>query len=329
MPSRTNRATWEARMRFCTWASLVSNFASSLASSWLSAFFELAEPGVEVFPGHQLAADLVPVRGQGVGKPLRLLVAEHVAFAEVSGNLEGVQHDSSSPAQKPTLAQFNLHSEAWVRSVTAILGEGIPGGARRRMVLARILSSGGNYRRNPTRFGSTRARIPVARSPRDRDTGAGIPNQGTGMGLGIRKLATGHHPDNRVGSQTFSDSLRGEPLGFQEAMTELRRDTIESILRTARKPGEQVVKVAAVVDNKPPAAKIKGYATFQRFLKGSGIAELEIKLGFAKGALANGAYIYTVDALSLNLSNVVPEGYTDWSDGITPANCTRSRRSTP
>ena len=138
------------------------------------------------------------------------------------------------------------------------------------------------------------------------------------MTLGIRKSATGHHPDNRVGSQTFSVSLRGEPPGFQEAMAELRRDTIESILRTARKPGEQVVKVAAVVDDKPPAGKIKGYATFERFLKGSAIAELEMKLGFAKGALANGAYIYAVDPLSLNLSNVVPEGYTDWSDGVTP-----------
>jgi hypothetical protein len=139
------------------------------------------------------------------------------------------------------------------------------------------------------------------------------------MSFGIKATATGHHPDKKVDKQTFTDSLRGERLGFHEAMTELRRDTIESILRTARKPGEQVVKVAAVADPKePPLAKVKGYATFLRFLKGSGIAELEVKLGLAKGKLANGAYLYAVDPLSLNLSNVVPEGYTDWSDGVTP-----------
>jgi hypothetical protein len=138
---------------------------------------------------------------------------------------------------------------------------------------------------------------------------------------GIQKGPTGgDHADKKVGKQTFSDSLRGEPAGFQDAMTELRRDTIESILRTARKPGEQVVKVAAVADpNEPPLARVKGYATFLRFLKGSDIAELEVKLGLAKGKLAkHGAYIYKVDPLSLNFSNVVPEGYTDWSDGVTP-----------
>ena len=84
MPSRTKRATCEARSRFWTWASLVSNFASSLASSWLSRR--------QVFLGHQLAADLVPVRGKGVGEPLGRLMGEHVTFAEVSGDLQGVQN---------------------------------------------------------------------------------------------------------------------------------------------------------------------------------------------------------------------------------------------
>lgn len=136
------------------------------------------------------------------------------------------------------------------------------------------------------------------------------------MTLGIRTTPTGHHPDKTVGKQTFADSLQGENRSFQEAMSELRRDTIETILRVARKPGEQVAKV--IRGDKPVYATVRGFCTFMRFLKGSGIPELEKKLGFAKGALAHGAHIYVVDPLSLTLSNVVPEGYTDWSDGVTP-----------
>lgn len=136
------------------------------------------------------------------------------------------------------------------------------------------------------------------------------------MSLGIRTAPTGHHPDKKVGKQTFADSLQGETRPFQEAMTELRRDTVETILRVARKPGEQVAKV--IRGDKPVYPMVRGFATFLRFLKGSSIAQLENKLGFAKGALAHGAYIYAVDPLALNLSNVVPEGYTDWSDGVTP-----------
>jgi hypothetical protein len=143
------------------------------------------------------------------------------------------------------------------------------------------------------------------------------------MSIGITGITKGpkggYHPEKKVDKQTFADSLRGEPVGFEEAMTELRRDTIESILRTARKPGEKVVKVAAVADpNAKPLAKVKGFATFLRFIKGSNITELKDKLGLAKDELSKyGAYIYTVDPFSLNLSNVVPEGYTDWSDGVT------------
>lgn len=136
------------------------------------------------------------------------------------------------------------------------------------------------------------------------------------MNVGIRKTPTGYHPDKKVDKQTFADSLQGEKLAFQDAMHELRRDTIETILRVARKPGEQVAKV--ISGDKPVYPAVRGFATFLRFLKGSSIPELEKKLGFAKGALAHGAHIYTVDPLALNLSNVVPEGYTDWSDGVTP-----------
>ena len=137
------------------------------------------------------------------------------------------------------------------------------------------------------------------------------------MTLRVEKTATGHHPVKQVDRRTFADSLGGASQGFVEAMTELRRDTIEIILRTARKPGEQVAKVVA--GDQPVRQTVGGYATFLRFLKGDGMAELENKLGFASGTLTrHGAYIYIVDPFSLNASNVVPEGYTDWSDGVTP-----------
>jgi hypothetical protein len=140
------------------------------------------------------------------------------------------------------------------------------------------------------------------------------------MSIGIQGIKQGptggYHADKKVDRQTFSDSLRGEPAGFQDAMTELRRDTIEIILRTARTRGQQVVKVVKGDDPVWPTVR-PGFATFLRFLQGSGIPELEETLGFAKGTLSHGAYLYSVDHLSLNASNIFPEGYTDWSDGVT------------
>jgi hypothetical protein len=99
-------------------------------------------------------------------------------------------------------------------------------------------------------------------------------------------------------------------------MREIRRDTIEILLRVARKPGEQVVKVAARYDGM--SATVSGYVTFLRFLEGSTCADLERKLGFKTGALANGAYIFNVDPLALNADNIVPRGNSDWSAGVTP-----------
>src|SRR5688572_30116278 len=136
------------------------------------------------------------------------------------------------------------------------------------------------------------------------------------MNLDVKKSDSGHHPLKKVDKQTFATSLKDASYAEKEVMSELRRETIDIILRNARKPGEQVVKV--VEGDKPVASKVRGFATFLRFLKGSGMAELEAKLGFAKGALSTGAHIYNVDPLALNATNVVPEGYTDWSDGVTP-----------
>ena len=138
------------------------------------------------------------------------------------------------------------------------------------------------------------------------------------MTLKVRTTPTGLHPDKTVDKNTFADSLKGPGLdGFRDAMTELRRDTVDIILRTARKPGEHVVKV--IQGDDPVYATVKGgFVTFLRFIVGSTLPELEEKLGFAKGKLANGAHLYMVDPLSLDASNVVPEGYSDWSDGVTP-----------
>jgi hypothetical protein len=102
-----------------------------------------------------------------------------------------------------------------------------------------------------------------------------------------------------------------------DIMKELRRETTEIILRTARKAGEQVVKVS--MGTRPPATKVKGYATFLRFIQGGSLAELERRLGFRSGALqTGGAYVYHLDPLALNASNVAPRGNSDWSAGVTP-----------
>jgi len=101
-----------------------------------------------------------------------------------------------------------------------------------------------------------------------------------------------------------------------EALRDIRRDTIETLLRVARKPGEQVVKVVAKSDDLP--ATVSGYVTFLRFLEGSTCSDLEKKLGFKPGALSSGAHIFNVDALALNADNIVPRGNSDWSAGVTP-----------
>jgi len=101
-----------------------------------------------------------------------------------------------------------------------------------------------------------------------------------------------------------------------EVMQDIRRDTIETLLRVARRPDEQVVKVMSKYDGMQKT--VSGYVTFLRFLKGSTCAGLERKLGYKAGALANGAYILNVDALALNADNIVPRGNSDWSAGVTP-----------
>ena len=120
-----------------------------------------------------------------------------------------------------------------------------------------------------------------------------------------------------VNEADYQPHLNALDAGAPDIMKELRRETIDIILRNARKTGEQVVKVA--MGSRPPAPKVKGYATFLRFLQGSGLAELEERLGFKTGALQrSGAYVYHIDPLTLKAENVAPRGNTDWSAGVTP-----------
>jgi hypothetical protein len=118
---------------------------------------------------------------------------------------------------------------------------------------------------------------------------------------------------NKADYELGLNSVRGAPKIVQE----LRRETIGIILREAKKPGEQVVKVAMA--SRPPSPTVRGYATFLRFLSGSDLPELERKLGFKSGALQSaGAYVYHVDSLALNTNNIAPRGSSDWSAGVTP-----------
>jgi hypothetical protein len=121
-----------------------------------------------------------------------------------------------------------------------------------------------------------------------------------------------NHADNR--DKAHLNSVADAP----EVLRDIRRDTIETLLRVARKPGEQVVKVIAKREKLP--ATISGYVTFLHFLKGSTCSDLEKKLGFNPGALSRGAHIFNVDPLALNADNIVPRGNSDWSAGVTPRN---------
>jgi hypothetical protein len=120
-----------------------------------------------------------------------------------------------------------------------------------------------------------------------------------------------------VNKADYDAALNAVDDDAPDIMKELRRETIDVILRNARKIGEHVVKVS--MGTRPPATKVKGYATFLRFIQGSTLANLEAKLGFRSGTLqTGGAYIYNVDPLALNASNIAPRGNSDWSAGVTP-----------
>jgi hypothetical protein len=120
-----------------------------------------------------------------------------------------------------------------------------------------------------------------------------------------------------VNKADYDAAVNALDAGAPEIMKELRRETIEIILRNARKAGEQVIKVSMAA--RPPATKVKGYATFLRFIQGSSLADLEGTLGFRAGALqTTGAYVYHVDPLALNANNIAPRGNSDWSAGVTP-----------
>jgi hypothetical protein len=135
------------------------------------------------------------------------------------------------------------------------------------------------------------------------------------MGLSLAKYDDddAYYVVNKADYEVRLNSVDGAP----EIIQELRRETIEIILRQARTAGEQVVKVA--MGSRPLSATVKGYATFLRFLNGSDLADLEKKLGFKAGVLqSGGAYLYHVNPLSLNTRNIAPRGNTDWSAGVTP-----------
>jgi hypothetical protein len=113
------------------------------------------------------------------------------------------------------------------------------------------------------------------------------------------------------------DAQLNSTAGAPEIVKELRKSTVEILLAHAKKADQQVVKVA--IGSKPPAPKVRGYATFLQFVVGSTLGELEQKLGFRTGVLqAHGAYIYHVNEHALNDRNIVPRGNTDWSAGVSP-----------
>ena len=98
---------------------------------------------------------------------------------------------------------------------------------------------------------------------------------------------------------------------------ELRQATNEIILRQARLPDRCAVKISVAIN--PPRPRVRGYATFLHLIQGCSLPDLESVLGFRSGVLQqNGVYLYVIDALSLNQSNIAPRGNTDWSAGVTP-----------
>lgn len=118
---------------------------------------------------------------------------------------------------------------------------------------------------------------------------------------------------NKADYDARLNSVANEPAIIQE----LRQATNEIILRQARLPGQFPVKISAAINQ--PRPKVRGYATFLHLIKGSSLPELENMLGLRSGVLQHkGAYLYLIDALSLNQSNVAPRGNTDWSAGVTP-----------
>ena len=105
--------------------------------------------------------------------------------------------------------------------------------------------------------------------------------------------------------------------GGPAALNELRQATIGIILARARRAEVQVVKVVPASASVWP--QVGGYLTFlDQLSPGSTLDELEDQLGFRRGALIDGARLYTIDATSLTPHNVAPRYTSAWSAGISP-----------
>jgi len=106
-------------------------------------------------------------------------------------------------------------------------------------------------------------------------------------------------------------------VGGPAALNELREATIGIILARARRSGVQVVKVVPATAKVWP--KIGGYMTFlDQLAPGSTLDEIEDQVGFRRGALADGARLYTIAATSLRSDNLAPRYTSAWSAGISP-----------
>jgi len=135
------------------------------------------------------------------------------------------------------------------------------------------------------------------------------------MKLGIGKYDDddSYYVVNKADHDVGLNSVAGGP----KIIEELRQATNEIILRQARLPGQYVVKISVAIN--PPKPKVRGYTTFLHLIQGRSLPDLENTLGFRPGVLQqNGAYLYVIDSLALNQSNIAPRGNTDWSAGVSP-----------
>ena len=112
------------------------------------------------------------------------------------------------------------------------------------------------------------------------------------------------------------DSLQGDDLSEQpDATREIRAATVASILRAVQNPANVLVKVSR---RGPPPARIRGYATFARFLEGATPQQFERMLGFRDGVLQEGCNVYYLDPHDLKPDNIGPRYLSSWSAGVSP-----------
>jgi len=121
-------------------------------------------------------------------------------------------------------------------------------------------------------------------------------------------------------SVNYGDDIGDDSSSLSPIQIDIRKQSIEAILRAVNKGYDPVVKIwprnfeLYIQDYH----MVSGYVTMARFLLGATPEQFEKMLGFKTGLLKNGIYMLYVHTPDLNKDNVAARYLTSFSAGVSP-----------